>query len=95
MDFVITDGELNSDGPSGSDTLFIATELAISSQPRELSPEFYVRYESPPSGSNYVKVFLLSDRMDLNDEPEGNVYKWVNLDPMMELIYTIPPPTSP
>ena len=71
MDFVITDGELNSDGPSGSGTLFIATELAISSQPTELSWEFYVRYESPPSGSNYVKVFLLSDRMDLNDDPEG------------------------
>jgi len=71
MDFVITDGELNSDGPSGSGTLFIATELAISSQPMELSWEFYVRYESPPSGSNYVKVFLLSDRVDLNDDPKG------------------------
>jgi len=30
MDFVITNGELNSDGPSRSGTLFIATELAIS-----------------------------------------------------------------
>ena len=70
MDFVITDGELNSDGPSGSGTLFIATELVISSQPTELSWEFYLRYESPPSGSNYVKVFY-SAIVDLNDDPKG------------------------
>lgn len=69
MDFVITHGELNSDGPFRSGTLFIATELAISSQATELSWEFYVRYENRPSGSNHVKVYLLSDRVDLNNYP--------------------------
>ena len=71
MDFIITHGELNSDGPSGSGTLFIATELALSSQSTELSWEFYIRYENRPSGSNYAKVFLLSDRVNLNDDPKG------------------------
>ena len=70
-DFVVLDGELNTNGPKSAATIFISTPLSLLADPFDLTWEFYVRYDNPPSNSNYVKIYLLSDQSDLTGNPRG------------------------
>ncbi|MEL7001516.1 MAG: lamin tail domain-containing protein [Bacteroidota bacterium] len=70
-DFVIIDGVLQSRGPGATDNIWISTNGIISSGPNTISWTFDVRYSSPPSGSNNIKVFLQSTKPDLTSEPVG------------------------
>ncbi|MDZ7848104.1 MAG: hypothetical protein U5L96_15860 [Owenweeksia sp.] len=49
-------------------TRYLSTASGIS---QEASWEFYLRMDFNPSGSNYAKVYLMSDRQDLNGPLNG------------------------
>lgn len=66
--FRIVSGMLNSDGPSASDELYLSTSSTIVDA---VIWEFLLDTRRSPSGSNRSRVYLISNRQDLEDDPEG------------------------
>lgn len=66
--FQITDGQLNTNG-SGSDEIYLSTPSVIIDN---TSWEFYLKINgSSPSGSNRMRIYLASDRSDLEGAVDG------------------------
>ena len=70
-DFQIINEELNSNGPSSSTTLWISTPGMTNYQTGQTIWQFSCRYLSAPSGSNNIRVYLLSNAADLTNATEG------------------------
>ena len=70
-DFEVVDGELRTNGPASTAKIWISTNALPDLNSAEVKWTFEIRHLSAPSGSNNVKVFLLSSKADLNDQPEG------------------------
>lgn len=70
-DFVVVNGILKSKGPAATSTIWASVSGMPDLNSNTVSWTFDIRYLSPPSGSNNVKVFLQSSVNDLAAEPEG------------------------
>ncbi|MTI20563.1 hypothetical protein E1176_05985 [Fulvivirga sp. RKSG066] len=69
-DFQVSGGQLQSNGPTATSTLYITTSNTFSEE-LNTTWQFKVVYNNAPSSSNSVKVFLVSDRENLKDSPVG------------------------
>lgn len=75
-DFVIINGEIQSNGPAATATLYLSTDLSIDFDNSDVEWIFKVRYSGgAPSSSNYIKVFLMSNAPDLFTDVEGYYLK--------------------
>ena len=71
-DFAIISGELNSNGPSSTNKIFISSNQSIDFANSDVVWTFKVRYEGgAPSTNNSVEVYLMSDVADLSSTPNG------------------------
>ncbi|MCP4457427.1 MAG: hypothetical protein GY816_05280 [Cytophagales bacterium] len=71
-DFAIVSGELNSNGPSATSTIFVSSSQSIDFINNDVIWTFKVRYTGGvPSSSNYVEVYLISDIPNLSTSPNG------------------------
>ncbi len=72
VDWVITSNELQSNGPAASADIWISTAGIDGFSSGQTQWQFKARYlTSGPSSSNRVTIFLVSDKSDLTDSPEG------------------------
>ncbi|MBL6447496.1 lamin tail domain-containing protein [Fulvivirga sp. 29W222] len=71
FDFYTAGGELQSNGPEASATLWISTNGVPDVTQQEVAWEFKARYEASPSSSNNVEIYLLSNSSDLTNAEEG------------------------
>ncbi|MEM9337484.1 MAG: lamin tail domain-containing protein [Bacteroidota bacterium] len=75
-DFIISSGEVQSNGPAAQSTVFLSTDFSVDYNNFDVTWTFKVRYSGgAPSANNNVSVFLLSDRSDLTNSPEGYYIK--------------------
>ena len=71
-DFIITSGEVQSDGPAASGDLYLSTNLGIDFANNDVVWTFKARYTAAgPSGSNRIEIYLLSDIEDITGSPQG------------------------
>ena len=70
-DFLVEAGQLRSNGPASTSTIYLTTAGITSVTGNLLVWEFYVNYDNAPSASNNIEIFLMSDRADLSDSPIG------------------------
>ncbi|MCX7651242.1 MAG: lamin tail domain-containing protein [Bacteroidia bacterium] len=68
---VTHDGRLRSNGPSASATLYLSTPNSLISNTEW---RFWVRVGFNPSSSNFVRIYLVSDRADLTDPALNGYY---------------------
>ena len=66
--FMVSDGWLQSNGPAASSTLYLATPQIART---EVEWRIRVRLDFDPSSSNYVRIYLVSDRENLTDDVSG------------------------
>lgn len=75
-DFVISSGELQSNGPAATASLFMSSNLGIDFTTNDVIWTFKVRYDGgAPSSSNFVEVYLMSDVADVSGSPQGYYIK--------------------
>ncbi len=75
-DFVISNGEVRSNGPDATDAIYFSTNLDIDFNNYDASWSFKVRYEGgAPSSGNSMIIYLMSNQPDLTDSPEGYYIK--------------------
>ncbi|HCX23509.1 MAG TPA: hypothetical protein DHN29_16430 [Cytophagales bacterium] len=67
-EFQIIDGQLNSNGPSSTAELYLSTPNSIMDY---TVWEFYVEMGFAPSGSNRIRVYLVSNQADLEGALDG------------------------
>ena len=71
-DFVITSGEVQSNGPASSGDLFLSTDLNIDFANNDVVWTFKCRYTGGgPSGSNRLEIYLISDVEGVSGSPNG------------------------
>jgi hypothetical protein len=66
--FEVTNGELQSNGPAATDTLYIST---ASTRLASTEWRLYMRYDQAPSTSNFPRFYLVSDQADLEGPLNG------------------------
>lgn len=66
VDFQVIDGELNSNGPPNSATLWVSTPGMNVDTTGQTTWQFTCRFSLAPSGSNNMRIYLLSDSADLS-----------------------------
>ncbi|ELR72948.1 hypothetical protein C900_00909 [Fulvivirga imtechensis AK7] len=70
-DFLVTAGELQSNGPSANSTIWLSTAGIPDLSAGVVVWEFKARYGSAPSSTNNIEIFLASDQSDLGNNPAG------------------------
>ncbi|MEP2773623.1 MAG: lamin tail domain-containing protein [Fulvivirga sp.] len=71
-DWLITTNELQSNGPAASTDIWLSTAGTNGFAASLTQWEFKARYlTSGPSSSNRITIFLVSDKSDLTDNPQG------------------------
>lgn len=70
-DFQVSSLELQSNGPAASATIWISTDQISDFASANTVWTFKARYANAPSGSNKIRIFLVSDKADLSDIPQG------------------------
>jgi hypothetical protein len=75
-DFVITSGELQSNGPAATASIFITTNTGIDFASNDVVWSFKARYAGgAPSSSNFIEIYLMSDVADVSGSPQGYYIK--------------------
>lgn len=70
-DFQVSSGELQSNGPAATSTLWISNNHVPDVSQLQVVWEFKARYDAAPSSSNNVEVYLFSNSSDLTATAEG------------------------
>jgi hypothetical protein len=71
-DFIISNGEIQSNGPSASGNLYLSTNLGIDFNQNDVVWTFKARYTaSGPSSSNRIEIYLISDTEIVSVSPNG------------------------
>ncbi|MEM8567016.1 MAG: lamin tail domain-containing protein [Bacteroidota bacterium] len=70
-DYTVVEGQLRSDGPSATSSIWISTSGLPTFIDGTLVWEFQVEYDQAPSNSNNIRIYFGSDKADLSDSPQG------------------------
>lgn len=71
-DFVITSGEVQSNGPSASGDIYLTTNLGIDFNNNDVVWTFRARYTTAsPASGNRIEIYLISDVEDITGSPTG------------------------
>ena len=71
LDFRVINEELNSNGPAAPATLWISTKGMSGYTAGQATWQFSCRFSAAPSGSNNVRVYLVSDSANLTQATRG------------------------
>ena len=74
-DFIISSGEVRSNGPSSAAEIYFSTSIAVDFSTNDVQWRFKTRYTGgSPSGSNFVEFYLMSNQSDLVTDPPIGYY---------------------